>query len=151
MKKKTAFWTIFLSAPNAPPPRKTTSFIFIVVSPSLRISVAGTPGLKTQWVLRQTRWVQRRTQWVHLQTRGRKGLTEFSPQRSVRAQNLTELGLRDRIRPVSDHSQKVSNRQGYMGFATEWQEMLSHLGALDIHMYLLFWCLLVPLQNRVPR
>ena len=37
-KKKTVFWTIFLSAPNSPPPpSKTANFIFIVVSPSLTI------------------------------------------------------------------------------------------------------------------
>ena len=34
--RKTAFWTIFLSAPSFPPPLKTANFIFIVVSPSLK-------------------------------------------------------------------------------------------------------------------
>ena len=36
-KKKTAVWTIFLSAPKAPPPSKSENFIFIVVSPSLKM------------------------------------------------------------------------------------------------------------------
>ena len=34
-KKKTAFWTIFLSAAKVPPPSKSENSIFIVVSPSL--------------------------------------------------------------------------------------------------------------------
>ena len=34
--RKTAFLTIFLSAPRRPPPSKSENFIFIVVSPSLK-------------------------------------------------------------------------------------------------------------------
>ena len=33
--RRTAFWTIFLSAPKASPPQKSENCIFIVVSPSL--------------------------------------------------------------------------------------------------------------------
>ena len=33
--RKTAFWTIFLFAPKAPPPSKSENSIFIVVSPAL--------------------------------------------------------------------------------------------------------------------
>ena len=36
--RKTAFLTIFLSAPKAPPPSKSEHVIFIVVSPSLNNS-----------------------------------------------------------------------------------------------------------------
>ena len=38
-QRKTAFWTIFLSAPKAPT-SKSEQFIFIVVSPSLRFGLA---------------------------------------------------------------------------------------------------------------
>ena len=38
--RKIAFWTIFLSAPKAPPPLKNANFIFIVVSLSLKICSA---------------------------------------------------------------------------------------------------------------
>ena len=33
--RKTAFWTIVLSAPNVPPPLKNENFIFLVVKLSL--------------------------------------------------------------------------------------------------------------------
>ena len=47
--KKNNFWTIFLSAPNAPPWKKKTNIIFIVVSPSLTVyknSWIGKDGLR---------------------------------------------------------------------------------------------------------
>ena len=39
-QRKTAFWTIFLSAPKASPPSKAENFIFIVVSLSLKLGRA---------------------------------------------------------------------------------------------------------------
>ena len=39
--RKTASWTIFRFAPPLPPPPKTASFIFIVVSPSLKRALRG--------------------------------------------------------------------------------------------------------------
>ena len=38
--RKTAFWTIFRSAPRTPPPSKSEKVIFIVVSPSLKYAHA---------------------------------------------------------------------------------------------------------------
>ena len=65
---------------------------------------------------RQARWVLRRTRWGRFGTQiiGWEELTEFPPKSSVRAKNLTELGvwnraLRNRVRPVSDWQQmKIS-------------------------------------------
>ena len=57
---------------------------------------------QTLWVLRRTRWVRVCTQII-----GWEELTDFTPQNSVRARKLAELGvwnrtLRNRIRPVSE-------------------------------------------------
>ena len=59
---------------------------------------------RTHWVLRQTRWVLRKIRWHFVGTQGVgcKELTELSPQNSVRARKLSEFGVWNRIRPVSE-------------------------------------------------